>query len=62
MLDNGDVEFCEAAESETVFAGAGDVYEITRGGSAQTVWHMKIAGQWVYRGQRIPSMYPGVQW
>jgi arylsulfate sulfotransferase len=60
LLKNGDVEFCEAAESATVLAG--DVYEITQGGSAQTVWHMKITGQWVYRGQRIPSMYPGVQW
>ena len=60
VLKNGDVEFCESAESATVLAG--DVYEITQGGSAQTVWHMKINGQWIYRGQRMPSMYPGVQW
>ena len=60
VLKNGDVEFCEAAESPTVLAA--DVYEITQGGSAQTVWHMKITGLWAYRGQRMPSMYPGVQW
>jgi arylsulfate sulfotransferase len=60
VLQNGDVEFCEASESATVLVG--DVYEITQGGSAQTVWHMKITGQWAYRGQRMPSMYPGVQW
>jgi hypothetical protein len=60
VLKNGDVEFCVSAESATV--SAGDVYEITQGGSAQTVWHMKITGQWAYRGQRLPSMYPGVQW
>ena len=59
-LINGDIQFCESAESATVLAG--DVYEITQGGSAQTVWHMKVTGQWIYRGQRIPSMYPGVQW
>ncbi len=60
VLKNGDVEFCEAAESPTVLAA--DVYEITQGGSAQTVWHIKITGLWAYRGQRMPSMYPGVQW
>jgi hypothetical protein len=60
VLQNGNIEFCESGESTTVLAG--DVYEITQGGSAQTVWHMKITGQWAYRGQRLPSMYPGVQW
>ena len=59
VLKNGDVEFCASAEPSAV---AGDIYEITQGGSAQTVWHMKITGQYAYRGQRMPSMYPGVQW
>ena len=59
ILNNGDIEFCEAAEPTAL---AGDVYEVTQGGSAQTVWHMKITGQYAYRGQRMPSMYPGVQW
>jgi arylsulfate sulfotransferase len=59
VLRNGDVEFCESAEPTTT---AGDIYEVTQGGSAQTVWHMNITGQYAYRGQRMPSMYPGVQW
>jgi hypothetical protein len=41
---------------------AGDIYEVTQDSSAQTVWHMLIAGEYAYRGQRIPSLYPGVQW
>jgi arylsulfate sulfotransferase len=59
VLINGDIEFCETAEPSAL---AGDVYEITQDASAQTVWHMKITGQYAYRGQRMPSMYPGVQW
>ena len=59
VLSNGDVEFCESAEPTST---AGDIYEVTQGGSAQTVWHMNISNQYAYRGQRIPSMYPGVQW
>lgn len=59
VLTNEDIEFCESAEPTGL---AGDVYEIMRGGNADAVWHMKISGQYVYRGQRIPSMYPGVQW
>jgi hypothetical protein len=60
LLSNGNVEFCASAESPTTLAG--DVYELTQGGSAQTVWHLRVTGQWIYRGQRLPSLYPGVQW
>ncbi len=60
VLANGNVEFCASAESPSIVAG--DVYEITQSGSAQTVWHLKVSGQWIYRGQRLPSLYPGVQW
>jgi hypothetical protein len=35
--------------------------EVTRDGK-QTVWQMDIQGQLAYRGYRIPSLYPGVQW
>jgi arylsulfate sulfotransferase len=59
VLANGNVEFCEAANPTEL---AGDVYEITQTSTPQTVWHMKITGQYAYRGQRIPSIYPGVQW
>jgi arylsulfate sulfotransferase len=59
VLQNGDLEFCESAEPTGL---AGDVYEVIPTGSAQTVWHMKVTGQYIYRGQRVPSLYPGVQW
>jgi len=59
VLSNGDVEYCESAGGPGT---AGTVYEITQGGSAQTVWQLQVTGQFVYRGQRIPSLYPGVQW
>ncbi|PYT57695.1 MAG: hypothetical protein DMG35_19770 [Acidobacteria bacterium] len=59
VLKNGNVEFCESAGGPGT---AGDIYEVTQDSSAQTVWHMLITGQFAYRGQRIPSFYPGVQW
>jgi hypothetical protein len=59
VLQNGDLEFCESADGSSV---AGDIYEVTQDSSAQTVWQMQVAGRYVYRGQRIPSLYPGVQW
>jgi arylsulfate sulfotransferase len=59
VLSNGHVEYCESAGGPGV---AGDIYEVTQDSSVQTVWHMFINGQYVYRGQRIPSLYPGMQW
>jgi arylsulfate sulfotransferase len=59
VLPNDDVEFCESAEPTGL---AGDVYEINPNANSETVWHMKITGQYAYRGQRIGSLYPGVQW
>jgi len=58
-LANGHLEFCESAGGPGT---AGDIYEMTADSSAQIVWHMLITGQFAYRGQRLPSMYPGVQW
>ena len=54
VLNNGDVEFCASAEPTAALAG--DIYEVTQGGSAETVWHMNVAGQYIYRGQRIPRL------
>lgn len=54
-----DVEYCASAEPSTL---AGDVFEITHDSSAQTVWHLTVSGQYIYRGKRIPSLYPNVQW
>jgi hypothetical protein len=59
MLNNGNIEYCESAGGPGT---AGDIYEVTQDSSAQTVWKMLITGQFAYRGQRLPSLYPGVQW
>jgi arylsulfate sulfotransferase len=60
LLKNGNVEFCEAAVGPEENSGV--IYEVTEDSSPQTVWQMQVAGLFVYRGQRIPSLYPGVQW
>lgn len=59
LLKNGNIEFCEAAGGPGT---TGVIYEVTQDNSAQTVWQMQITGQYAYRGQRIPSLYPGIQW
>jgi hypothetical protein len=59
VLKNGNVEYCESAGGPGL---AGDIYEVAQDDPAQTVWHMQITGQYAYRGQRIPGLYPGVQW
>jgi len=59
VLKNGNVEYCESAGGPGI---AGDIYEVTQDSNAQIIWKMLITGQTVYRGQRLPSLYPGVQW
>jgi arylsulfate sulfotransferase len=59
VLKNGNVEYCSAAGGPRT---SGDIYEVTQDSTASTIWHMLITGQYAYRGQRIPSLYPGVQW
>jgi arylsulfate sulfotransferase len=58
LLTNGNVEFDECARMATSAA----IYEVTKTTPPQTVWQMQIPGQNVYRGFRMPSLYPGVQW
>ena len=58
VLKNGNVEYCESASGPGI---AADIFEVTQEPSAQKVWNMHI-GAYAYRGQRIPSFYPGVQW
>jgi arylsulfate sulfotransferase len=55
VLKNGNLEYCETGSPATI-------YEVTQSATPQTVWKMLPAGELVYRGQRIPSLYPGVQW
>jgi arylsulfate sulfotransferase len=57
LLANGNVELDVCG-----LTGASDIYEVTKTTPAQTIWQMYIKNQNAYRGFRIPSLYPGVQW
>ncbi|HEY2460737.1 MAG TPA: aryl-sulfate sulfotransferase [Candidatus Acidoferrum sp.] len=59
VLKNGNVEFDEASTNST--ATAGSIFEITKTSTPQTVWRMDVSTS-LYRGFRLPSLYPGVQW
>jgi hypothetical protein len=59
VLKNGNVEYCESAGAS---GGGGEIYEVTQQGIPKTVWQMQATGEYSYRGQRIPSLYPEVQW
>ena len=63
VLDNGDLEFDLCNEP---VASNGDytskVEEITPTSTPQTIWTLKETGANLYRAERIPSLYPGVQW
>ena len=58
LLTNGNVEFDECG----LTASSSAIYEVTKTTPPQTVWQMQIPKQNVYRGFRMPSLYPGVQW
>jgi hypothetical protein len=60
VLRNGNLEFCEAAGGPQ--RNTGTIYEFTPGSSPQQVWELQIPGVLAYRGLRLPSFYPGVQW
>jgi arylsulfate sulfotransferase len=61
MLKNGNVEFDECAATPLPANNAA-IFEVTNTTPPQAVWQMQVAGQFAYRGFRIPSLYPGVQW
>jgi arylsulfate sulfotransferase len=61
MLKNGNIEFDECAATPLPNNNAA-ITEVTKTSPPQTVWSMAISGQYAYRGFRIPSLYPGVQW
>ena len=42
--------------------GYSDIYETTQGTSPAVVWHLQTSHQNAYRGFRMGSFYPGVQW
>ena len=60
LLLNGHVEFDVAFDQYT--PGISYIQEVTQEQSPQLLWQMNIAGHVAYRGFRIPSLYPGVQW
>ncbi len=61
VLANGDLEYDECATTAVPASNAA-IYEVTQASPPQTVWQAIIAGQYAYRGFRMPSPYPGVQW
>ncbi len=58
LLANGNIEYDLAGTN----GGSSDVFEVTPTSTPQTVWHLHSTGANAYRGYRIPSLYPGVQW
>lgn len=58
-LANGNVEFTLASQPPGTNA---NIYEVTREDTPQIIWNMHVTGQYAYRGFRMPSFYPGVQW
>ena len=57
-LANGNLEYDLCAEPK--FTGI--VREVTMDAAADTVWEMTVSHSNLYRANRIPSLYPGVQW
>lgn len=57
-LNNGDLEYDLCAEP----GYTGILREVTYQPQPQMVWQMTVTKSNVYRGNRIPSLYPGVQW
>jgi len=50
---------------EYTLAGIGsgsDIFEVTPTSTPETVWHLHSQNANIYRGYRIPSLYPSVQW
>jgi arylsulfate sulfotransferase len=61
VLKNGNVEYNEC-NNGSLLGSNGTIIETTQDSSPQTVWKMVITGQNSYRGMRMGSLYPGVQW
>lgn len=58
VLANGNIEFDLCTQPNTT----AEVDEVTVTTPIQTVWTLKVTGQNLYRANRLPSLYPGVQW
>jgi arylsulfate sulfotransferase len=60
ILENGNVEYDVAFDVTT--PNQSFIQEVTREQNPQLLWQMNLVGQILYRGFRIPSLYPGVEW
>ncbi len=60
QLSNGDLEYDVAFNLFT--PGLSYIQEVTPEQTPQLLWQMNISGQLAYRGFRIPSLYPGIEW
>jgi arylsulfate sulfotransferase len=56
-LANGNIEYDLAG-----IGSGSDIFEVSPTSTPQTVWHLHSPSANIYRGYRIPSLYPGVQW
>jgi hypothetical protein len=57
-LQNGNIEYdlCALPTPNSI------VREINVSANPSVAWELDISGQNAYRANRIPSLYPGVQW
>jgi arylsulfate sulfotransferase len=60
VLPNGNIEYDVAMDVNT--PGVSHMEEVVPGPTPQLVWQMDAASGIVYRGFRIPSLYPGISW
>ena len=58
VLPNGNVEYdlCGLVGANS------NITEVTNQSTPQTVWNLHLTYNDAYRGYRLPSLYPGVQW
>jgi len=59
QLANGNLE---ADFNAGATSGYSNIFEVTPGSSPQVVWKLSTGNANAYRGFRLPSLYPGVQW
>ena len=65
QLANGNLEFdlCGLTATGTDnLDNRSSILEVTQASPSQIVWQMNLTGNYAYRGFRISSLYPGVQW
>jgi hypothetical protein len=57
VLANGNVEYDLCGVGADAY-----IFEVTQQANPMTVWEMHTIKSNAYRGLRLPSLYPGVQW